>query len=99
MRTIVWTSAAFSMLALAGCEEMDAAGSGGPGGRAGFMSPVPEAVAQMAAPYQDLTAVRLDPANGCFVYRHAGPVETTMLPLRTQDGRPICTAKAEAPAT
>ncbi|QPM92039.1 hypothetical protein [Pseudooceanicola algae] len=47
----------------------------------------------MAAPYQDLQSVRLRPEDGCYWYRHAGPVETTMLPLRTVDGRPICTQR------
>ena len=44
----------------------------------------------MAAPYQDLQPVRLRPEDGCYWYRHVGPVETTMLPLRTVEGRPIC---------
>jgi len=48
----------------------------------------------MAAPYQDLQSVRLQPEDGCYWYRHLGPVETTMLPLRTLDGRPICTQRA-----
>ena len=57
----------------------------------GFIAELPEAVAAIAAPYQDLSAVRLDPATGCYIYRYAGPVETTMLPLVTREGRPICT--------
>lgn len=48
----------------------------------------------MAAPYQDLQSVRLRPEDGCYWYRHVGPVETTMLPLRTVDGRPICIQRA-----
>ncbi|MGS4947533.1 hypothetical protein ACVDG3_18815 [Meridianimarinicoccus sp. RP-17] len=47
----------------------------------------------MAAPYQDLQSVRLRSEDGCYWYRHVGPVETTMLPLRTADGRPICTQR------
>lgn len=47
----------------------------------------------MAAPYQDLQSVRLRPEDGCYWYRHVGPVETTMLPLQTVDGRPICTQR------
>lgn len=47
----------------------------------------------MAAPYQDLQSVQLRPEDGCYWYRHVGPVETTMLPLRTVDGRPICTQR------
>ncbi|CAM4045871.1 hypothetical protein [Palleronia rufa] len=44
----------------------------------------------LAAPYQDLQSVQLRPQDGCYWYSHSGPVETTMLPLRTVDGRPIC---------
>ncbi len=62
-----------------------------------FMKPLPPAVRDMAAPYQDLEAVKLEPSTGCFVYRHVGPVETTFLPLRTRDGRPICTQQPEEP--
>ena len=68
----------------------------------GYILELPEAVIAMAAPYQDLNAVRLDPTTGCYVYRHVGPVEITMLPLRTREGRPICTRPPEvagAPAT
>lgn len=57
----------------------------------GFLKEVPENVTAIAAPYQDLRAVRLRPEDGCYWYRHTGPVETTMLPLRTAEGRPICT--------
>ncbi len=49
-----------------------------------------ERLAAIAAPHQDLQAVRLRPEDGCYWYAHVGPVETTMLPLRTVDGRPIC---------
>ncbi|HHL22262.1 MAG TPA: hypothetical protein ENJ52_12155 [Aliiroseovarius sp.] len=68
----------------------------------GYILELPEAVIAIAAPYQDLNAVRVDPASGCYVYRHVGPVEITFLPLRTKDGRPICTQAAQvaqAPAT
>lgn len=61
----------------------------------GFIETLPESVAAIAAPGQDLTAVRLLPEDGCYVYRHVGPVETTFLPLRTVEGRPICTRPAE----
>ena len=57
----------------------------------GYIAELPEGVLAIVAPYQDLSAVRIDPANGCYVYRHVGVVETTFLPLRTNDGRPICT--------
>ncbi|WP_298935540.1 hypothetical protein [uncultured Ruegeria sp.] len=57
----------------------------------GTLSRVPDAVAEIAAPRQDLTAVKIMPEDGCYWYRYVGPVETTFLPLRTIDGRPICT--------
>ena len=57
----------------------------------GFIQELPEGVLEIAAPYQDLTAVKVDPIDGCYVYRHVGPVETTLLPLRAKNGRPICT--------
>jgi hypothetical protein len=59
-----------------------------------FITDLPDQVVALAAPYQDLQAVRLMPGDGCYWYRHIGPVETTMLPLRTVDGRPICTQHA-----
>lgn len=51
--------------------------------------PVPEAVAAVALPGQDLRSAQVMD-DGCYWYRHVGPVETTMLPLRTIHGRPIC---------
>ncbi len=62
----------------------------------GFMKEVPENIVALAGPNQDLTAVQLNPEDGCFWYRHVGPVETTMLPLRTAAGNPIC-AQAQEP--
>lgn len=60
----------------------------------GFLKELPEGVALIAAPYQNLQEVILQPDDGCYWYRHFGPVETTMLPLLTVDGRPICTKVA-----
>jgi len=54
---------------------------------------IPEQVAALAAPYQDVSTARLLPRDGCYWYLHQGPVETTLLPLRTIDGRPICAAR------
>ena len=51
---------------------------------------VPEAVAALAAPGQDLTSARLLPEDGCYWYEHSGPVETTLVPLRSAGGNPIC---------
>nr|WP_092691195.1 hypothetical protein [Allosediminivita pacifica] len=54
---------------------------------------IPEQVAALAAPYQDVSTARLLPRDECYWYLHEGPVETTLLPLRTVDGRPICAAR------
>ena len=62
----------------------------------GFFKELPEGILAIAADNQDLTAVRIDPADGCYVYRYVGPVETTFLPLRTASGRPICSRPEEA---
>ncbi|MEM6341253.1 MAG: hypothetical protein AAF729_08885 [Pseudomonadota bacterium] len=51
---------------------------------------LPENVVAIAAPNQDLRSARLMPEDGCYWYRHNGPVETTMIPLRNVGGRPIC---------
>lgn len=61
-----------------------------------FIEQLPDPVLAIAAPYQNLQAVKLLPEDGCYWYLHAGPVEATYLPLRTTKGRPICTQKAEA---
>ncbi len=61
------------------------------GGDVGNLTKLPEGVVEIAAPYQDLSAVRIMPEDSCYWYRHEGPVETTYLPLRTTEGRPICT--------
>ena len=61
----------------------------------GFLLELPEFVAEIADPSQDLSAVLLNPADKCYWYRYSGPVETTMLPLRTRDGRPICAPPGE----
>ena len=52
---------------------------------------VPASVSLIAAPYQDLTTARIRSSDGCYWYIHRGPVETTELPLRTNEGNPICT--------
>ena len=64
-----------------------------------YMEELPEQVVAIAASYQNLQAVRLRPDDGCYWYRHVGPVETTMLPLLTASGRSICTRReADLPA-
>ena len=54
-----------------------------------FMRDVPEEVSAIAAPNQNLQSVKLMDDN-CYWYQHNGPVETTMLPLRSKRGRHIC---------
>ncbi len=84
-----------ALLALGACEVE-------PGATTGtdqrFIKELPEGVTAIAAPYQNLQAVVLLPEDNCYWYSHAGPVETTLLPLRTKDGRPICVQKAEEAA-
>ncbi len=60
-----------------------------------IIAELPEGVAAIAAPYQNLDAVQLLP-DGCYWYSRTGPVETTLLPLRTDAGNPIC-VRAPAP--
>ena len=55
---------------------------------------LPESVLELAAPNQDVSSARLRPEDGCYWYVHVGPVETTLLPLRTPGGNPICTRAA-----
>lgn len=84
-----------AMLGLAACDDVVGASAGS----AQFIQTLPEGVIEKAAPNQDLTAVKIDAVDGCYVYRHVGPVETTFLPLRTRGGNPICSRPAEpAPA-
>ncbi len=81
---------------LAACSDFQS-GNGVPSSQ--FIDKLPDGVLAIAAPYQNLNAVRIDPADGCYVYNHAGPVETTFLPLRAVNGQPICTRQPEAPQT
>lgn len=69
-----------------------------PGAEPGFIEELPEGVLAVAAPGQNLQAVRVMPEDGCYWYQWVGPVETTFLPLRTVDGRAIC-ARPQTPAT
>jgi hypothetical protein len=48
---------------------------------------------ELAAPDQDIATARLLPEDNCYWYEHNGPVEVTLLPLRTAAGNPICVAK------
>ena len=91
------TTVISSMVILAACSGTGMNGSDGTD--ADFIKDLPEAVVEMAAPYQNLAAVRLLPDDRCFWYQHAGPVETTLLPLRTVNGNKICTKPRTEPAT
>ncbi|WP_298911367.1 hypothetical protein [uncultured Aliiroseovarius sp.] len=51
---------------------------------------LPPDVAETVAPGQDTSDLRVDARDGCLMYRHIGPVETTYIPLRTKQGRAIC---------
>ena len=73
-------------MALSGCMALEGATADG------VLAKVPDEVLAIADPKQNLGAVRINPDDGCFEYRHIGPVETTFLPLRSTQGRPICTA-------
>jgi len=93
MRKPVWMLG-FAAALLTAC---DATYTGG-GTAGGFIQELPEGVLAIVGPYQDLTAVKIDETDGCYVYRHVGPVETTFLPLRAKNGRLICTRPPEEPA-
>ena len=54
---------------------------------------VPEAIVELADPSQNLATARLRAEDGCYWYEHNGPVEKTLLPLRTAGGNPICVAR------
>jgi len=86
------------LLILSACATSQATDTSG--GEPGFIQELPEAVIAVAAPYQNLQAVRLLPEDGCYWYLHEGPVESTLLPLRTTKGNPICTrAQTETEVT
>ena len=91
MMKIRFWCAAGAALFVSACGDMQNTSAAGDNG---FISPLPESILNMAAQGQNLNAVRIDPADGCYVYQHSNPVETTFLPLRTTEGRPICTQAA-----
>lgn len=61
-----------------------------------FRTDLPEQVLSLAAPWQNLSRVTYIPETGCYWYEHHGPVETTLLPLRSHGGNPICTKEQTA---
>ena len=78
-----------AVLVIAGCTA-PTSDNGGPANQIGI---VPEGVAALAAPGQDLTTARLVPEDRCFWYEHSGPVEKTLVPLRAVNGNQICAAR------
>lgn len=56
----------------------------------GIIRELPEEVIALAAPNQNLQAVKLPEDDNCYWYQHVGPVETTMLPLLSNRGQRIC---------
>ncbi|MFN3661590.1 hypothetical protein [Yoonia sp.] len=84
-----------AVMSLGACAEMpmqstaDASGS---------VSNVPDSVREIAAPFQDLSTVVFLEEDNCYWYEHQGPVETTLLPLRTVTGSTICAETAPPPA-
>jgi hypothetical protein len=75
-------------LSLAACAELAPTGTAVDGSP--FLSTVPESVRAIAAPDQNLDKVVFLEQDNCYWYEHAGPVETTLLPLRTARGNMIC---------
>lgn len=55
-----------------------------------YFEELPEGLAEVADPRQNLSQVLILPEDNCYWYAHTNAVETTYLPLRTRDGRPIC---------
>jgi len=92
MNVIRWLSMG-AVLALAGCSSLTQTGADTSNPYIHIRN-LPEGLPEIVAPFQDLDAVYLDQVDGCYVYRHVGVVETTFLPLRSKDGRPICTRPA-----
>lgn len=76
-----------TVLFLGGCSEMLGDVSGQP-------QDVPEEVVALAAPHQNVSTARLLPDDNCYWYEHVGPVETTLLPLLSRQGGPICAASS-----
>lgn len=74
---------------LAGCTELSGTNS------EGHLTNLSDNLIAIAAPYQDLSTVRINPEDGCYEYRHVGPVETTYLPLRAKAGNPLCSRPPE----
>jgi len=92
MKKLIYVGAAATLF-LASCESYEVE-NGLVGTRP--IKEIPEGVLKVVAPNQDLNDVRIDMSDGCYVYRHVGPVETVFLPLRATSGQPICTKLPDA---
>lgn len=77
------------VLFLAGCTGVGGTNSDG------HLTNLSDNLVALAAPNQDLSTVRINPVDGCYEYRHVGPVETTYLPLRAHAGNPLCSRPPE----
>lgn len=75
-------------LSLTACTELATTGTAPNGSR--FLASLPDSVLAVAAPHQNLDRVVFLEEDNCYWYEHAGPVETTLLPLRTTRGNMIC---------
>ena len=51
---------------------------------------LPDEVVALAAPNQNIETARLSSDDNCYWYEHVGPVETTLIPLISLRGGPIC---------
>lgn len=80
---------ALTILAAAGCSPRTADNAAD----AGNPYPIPPEVVAIAGPNQDLTTATLVAEDDCYWYSHAGPVETTLVPLRAANGNQICNAR------
>ncbi|MEM1235599.1 MAG: hypothetical protein AAGI10_01430 [Pseudomonadota bacterium] len=84
-----WVLFGLAALVVAGCEPVPS----GTGSSTSFAS-VPAEVVAAADPKQNVASARLLD-DGCYWYEYNGPVEQTLLPLRTPGGNPICALSRE----
>jgi hypothetical protein len=84
-----------AVISLGACTEMQ---TGTLAGGSDATVELPESVRAIAAPNQNLDTVVLLEEDNCYWYEHRGPVETTLLPLRTTRGNTICVEAAPAAA-
>ncbi|MCK0097721.1 hypothetical protein MWU60_19265 [Yoonia sp. F2084L] len=83
-KTLDYVLRTATLLAIAGCTSVQPTSSQEPA------VTIPQAVVNIADPRQNLTTAGLREQDNCYWYQHTNPLEVTLLPLRTIDGRPIC---------